>query len=506
MPFNKSLKGSVFWPPFIFLLLATAYSVLDQQGFLDSANAINSWILQHFDWLFSWSTFSFLLLLVFVYFSPLAKVRIGGKGATPILSKWKWFAITMCTTIATGILFWGSAEPLFHLHGPPEGIEPGSLAARKFAMSSMFMHWTFTPYGIYTTAALLFALSYYNLKQPFSLASLLYPLLGKRAYGAIGISTDVICLFALVAGMAASLGTGILTLSGGLHKVFGWEQTPFLTAMIALAIVVVFIISAASGLQKGIRILSDINMRAFFVIAGFVLIFGPTREMFLIGGEGLLNYVQTFFQRSTGIGSSISDEWTHSWTVFYWANWMAWTPITALFLGRLGVGYTVRDFIHYNLVFPSVFGGIWMVIFSGASLSLDMAGAGNVLHEILSTQGEENVIFAIFSQLPLSNFMSIFFVLIIFISYVTAADSNTSAMSGISAKGISPENPEAPLMIKIAWGLMIGMVAYIMITYAGVDGIKMTSNLGGFPALFLVIFVAMGLVRVLLNRKELLGE
>lgn len=506
MSFNSSLKKKVFWPPFIFLLIATAYSVIDQKSFLAGAESINAWILQHFDWLFSWSTLGFLLLLIFVYVSPLAKVKIGGKTATPILSKWKWFAITLCTTVATGILFWGSAEPLFHLHGPPEGMVPDSLEARKFAMSSMFMHWTFTPYGIYTTAALLFALSYYNMKQPFSLASLLYPLIGKRAYGGIGVATDVICLFALVAGMAASLGTGILTLSGGLHKVFGVAENDLLTAIIALTIVVVFIISAASGLQKGIRILSDINIRAFFVIAGFVLVFGPTAEMIKIGGEGFVEYVLTFFQRSTGIGSSISEEWSHSWTVFYWANWMAWTPITALFLGRLGVGYTVRDFIHFNLVFPSIFGGIWMVIFSGATMSLDMADPGNGLYEVLSTQGEQNVIFALFSQLPFSKIISTFFVLTIFISYVTAADSNTSAMSGISAKGINPENPEAPLTIKIAWGLMIGAVSYIMISFAGVDGIRMTSNLGGFPALFLVICVAMGLVRVLLKRKELLGE
>ncbi|MDW3647433.1 MAG: BCCT family transporter [Bacteroidia bacterium] len=506
MPFKNSLKKEVFFPPFIFLLIATAYSVIDQDGFLESAKSINNWILQHFDWLFSWSTFLFLLLLIFIYFSPLAKIRIGGKDAKPILTKWKWFAITLCTTVATGILFWGSAEPLFHLHQPPLGGGAASAEAKEFAMSTMFMHWTFTPYGIYTTAALLFALTYYNMKQPFSLASLLYPLIGKRAYGGIGVATDVICLFALVAGMAASLGTGILTLSGGLHKVFGLTESNFLTAIIALTIVCVFIASAASGLQKGIRLLSDINIRAFFVIAGFVLIFGPTMDMLKTGGIGLLDYFQNFFQRSTGIGSDIPDSWSHSWTVFYWANWMAWTPITALFLGRLGVGYTVRDFIHFNLVFPSIFGGFWMVIFSGAAMNLDLGGTEFPLYEILQAQGEQNVIFELFSKLPLSNIISMFFVLTIFISYVTAADSNTSAMSGISAKGINPENPEAPLLIKIAWGLMIGIVSYIMISFAGVDGIRMTSNLGGFPALFLVIFVAIGLVRMLLRREEMLGE
>lgn len=506
MPFQNSLKKEVFFPPFIFLLIATIYSVVDQEGFLASAKFLNDWILQHFDWLFSWSTLAFLFLLIVVYFSPLARIRIGGKDAKPILTKWKWFAITLCTTVATGILFWGSAEPLFHLNAPPIDVEAGSAAAKEFAMSTMFMHWTFTPYGIYTTAALLFALTYYNMRQPFSLASLLYPLMGKRAYGALGVGTDVICLFALVAGMAASLGTGILTLSGGLHKVFGWEESSFLTAIIALTIVGVFIASAASGLQKGIRLLSDINIRAFFIIAAFVFIFGPNWEMLQTAGIGLIDYFANFFQRSTGLANEIPDSWSHSWTVFYWANWMAWTPITALFLGRLGVGYTVRDFIHFNLVFPSIFGGIWMMIFSGASMNMDLAGRDAPLYQILTSQGEQNVIFEIFAQLPASNLISIFFVLTIFISYVTAADSNTSAMSGISSKGINPENPEAPLMIKIAWGLMIGIVSYIMITFAGIDGIRMTSNLGGFPALFLVIFVAIGLLRVLLKRKELLGE
>ncbi|MEO0341191.1 MAG: BCCT family transporter, partial [Bacteroidota bacterium] len=378
-----------------------------------------------------------------------------------------------------------------------------SAEAEQFAVSTMFMHWTLTPYGIYTLAGLLFALSYYNLKQPFSLGSLLYPVVGDRAHGYLGTITDIICLYGLVAGMAASLGTGILTLMGGMESVLGLKPSNFLLAIIALSVVITFIISAASGLMKGIRILSDFNIKAFMGLAIFILIAGPTLYMAQVGAKGLVDFVVNFLPRSVNIGSNLDQSWLNSWTIFYWANWLAWTPITALFLGRLSVGYTVRDYIHYNLIFPSIFGGLWMVIFGGTSMYKDLNGDG-FLYNILTTEGEQNVIFTIMRDLPLGAILSVAFLFIVFVSYVTAADSNTSAMSGVSTKGITPDNPEAPLLIKVIWGSLIGIIAWVMITTAGVDGIRMLSVLGGFPALFLVIAVAIGLVRLIGQKDRLM--
>ena len=500
----QTLNKKVFFPPLIFLIATVLYSLLDAEGFLASANQINTWILVNFGWLFSWSTFFFLLVIGFVYFSPIAKVRIGGEHAKPILSRWRWFAITLCTTVATGILFWGPAEPLYHLNAPPLGLglEAGSIEAQQFSMSTMFMHWTVTPYGIYTVAGLVFALAYYNLKQPFSLGSLLYPLIGNRAHGVVGTALDIICLYGLVAGMAASLGTGILTLMGGLDKLLGIPQSDFLLAIIALAVVITFIISAASGLMRGIRILSDYNIKAFIALAIFIFLTGPTIVLLKMGWSGLLDYLYYFLPRSVSLDIQLDSAWQNSWTIFYWANWLAWTPITALFLGQLAKGYRVRDYIHYNLILPSLFGGFWMVVFGGTSMAMDRASNGN-LYGILVNEGEQNVIFNILDQLPLGAILSIIFLFIIFVSYVTAADSNTSAMSGISTKGISPENPEAPLMIKVIWGGLIGLIAWVMITYAGVDGIKMISVLGGFPALFILIAVSFGIIRLCFRKEEL---
>lgn len=413
------------------------------------------------------------------------------------MSRWKWFSITLCTTIATGILFWGTAEPIFHLHASPTGSENPA----TFAMSTMFMHWTITPYSIYTLTGLLFALCYYNYGQSFSLGALIYPLSKNRKIKGLGSTIDMICLYALVTGMAASLGAGILSISGGLRLFLDFEPSVLIYGLIAGVIVLCFIISAGSGLLKGIKLLSDWNIRAFFLLALIVLVFGPTRELFILGGKGLIDYLIHFPQRSVGLDPDLSKAWTDSWTVFYWANWMAWAPVTALFLGRLALGYTVRDFIHFNLLLPSLFGGLWMIIFSGASIYYDQQ-SGGAFNTVLTNQGPEQIIYTLFERLPYSNLLSLIFILIAFLSYVTAADSNISAMSGMSVDGISPERPEAPLWIKITWGIVVGAVAWVMISYAGIDGIKLISTLGGFPALLLIIFVGIGMVRLVVDESK----
>ncbi len=498
---SPSINKKVFFPTLIFLVLTISYSIYSNESFIATVSKANDWILAYFGWLFTWSAFLFLIILLVVYFSKLGKLKIGGASAQPILSRWKWFAIALCTTVATGILFWGMAEPLYHFNAPPEGlgITVRSPEAAQFALSTMFMHWTFTPYGIYTITGLVFALAYYNYKQPFSIGSLLYPLLGDKSQGKITPILDVLCLYALVSGMAASLGTGIYAIAGGLETVLQIPTSNLLIGIIGFSIVVTFIISAISGLKKGISILSNWNVRAFFVLAIVLFLLGPTGYILKTGASGLIDYVSHFLSRSTNIGANLDSEWLNNWTVFYFANWFAWAPVAALFLGRLGVGYTVRDFINYNLIFPCLFTCLWMMIFSGSALAFDISSEGG-LYKILTEKGEENVMFTIFKSLPYGKIISIVTLIMVFMSYVTAADSNISAMSAMSSNGINPENPEAPLWIKAVWGTLIGSIAWVMLTLAGIDGIRLLCILGGFPALFIIILVGVGLVKLLFTK------
>lgn len=193
----------------------------------------------------------------------------------------------------------------------------------------------------------------------------------------------------------------------------------------------------------------------------------------------------------------------NDWTLFYWANWIAWTPVTAVFLGRIAYGYTVRDFIHFNLLLPALFGGVWMVIFGGTALNMELESIANPLLKSLESNGPQSVVYKVFHSLPLSYIISLFFLIVSFLSYVTAADSNTSAMSGLSSSGISPESPEPPMSIKIIWGLVVGSIAFIMVGFSGIKGVKLTSVLGGFPALFFLILVAFSLLKVSLQKDKI---
>jgi glycine betaine transporter len=508
----NSFRPLVFFPPFGVLILVCVFSLLDPARMIGIISELNTSMMRSFGWLFSVGALFFFLLCLGVYVTPLGSIRIGGKSARPLLTRFEWFSITLCTTIATGILFWGTAEPLFHLHAPPAslGLVPNSREAATFAVSTMYMHWSLIPYGIYTLAGLLFALSYFNLKQPFSLGALLYPVLGRQVHNSLASLIDALCLFCLVAGMAASLGAGILILSGGLEQLAGVPYTTLNMGLVALAIVLSFVASASSGLLRGIRYLSEINVGVFILLGVFLFLAGPTVYMLRFGIESLGEYFAHFFHRSL-LGTVTDDvAWAQSWTIFNWTNWLAWTPVTALFLGRISVGYTVRQFIQFNLFLPALFACIWIMVFSVTSIQMDLQSPGSPLYAVLNQEGgASRVIFTILDQLPFSKITSLIFLGTAFLSYVTAADSNTSAMSGICVSQSDAPHGEPPLYIKVAWGALIGMVAWIMVSFAGegrdkgLDGVKILSNLGGFPALILMLFVAVGTLKFLISHKDL---
>ena len=488
------IRYGVLLPPLVPLLLCAVLALRDPLELIAYARGASDWILQHFDWLFSWSCTAFLVLLGVVYLSPLGRTVIGGPGAERLLSPWRWFAITACTTIATGILFWGIAEPVYHVSAPPPA---GVGEPAVFALSTLFLHWTLTPYAIYTVGGLLFALGFYNQREPFSLSTLLVPVFGGRVHAHGGAIIDAVCLFALVAGMAAALGAGSLALRGGLTGYAGGAAgaSPLELGAFIAAIVTAFSISAASGLQRGIRLLSNWNIIGFILLALFVFFMGPVRETLGLAGRAAVDFVATFVPRNLGIDLGIPRDWSHAWTTFYWANWYAWAPITALFLGRLARGYTVRRFIEVNLVATSVFGAFWMVAFGGTALVLD-GQSGGVLSATLATSGPEAVAYALLGELPGVRVTAALFLLLVFLSYVTAADSNVSAMSALCMRDIGPDSAEAPVAIKLLWGVVIGITSWVLVSFAGLDGIRLISTLGGFPAMGLLILGAVGLGRL----------
>jgi len=514
---TSKLNHVVFWPPFLLLLVAVVLNFISPDtvgengeivsgAFSKIVNGAKDWVLDHFSWLFSLCAFLSLCLCIWICFSKFGKVRIGGSKAEPLMSMWNWFSITICTTIAIGILFWSTAEPISHYAKPPSDVaDSNTPEAATFALSTMYLHWSFTPYALYCVASLMFAFAYYNMKKPFSLGSTVSPLLGDWATGKGGNVIDAVCLYSLVAGMASALGTGILMLGSGLSDLAGIPSNSFAWACIAFAIVATFIVSSATGLMNGIRILSDINTKLLMLLALVVLFCGPMLWILSQSAGSLVDYVIHFVPRNAQF---FPEEWGKDWTVFYWAVWLAWAPITACFLGRISYGRTVREFMLVNFIFPSLFAIVWMSIFSGTALHQEITVGG--LSDVLQSDGSAAVSYAVFKQFPFSMAMIIFYMVSAFVCFVTSSDSNMSAMASISSTGISPDNPEGNPRLKIIWGVTVGTVAWVMISFAsgaegtdGTEGIKTLSTLGGFPAAILELLIIGALVRVVLFHEQL---
>lgn len=504
---NKSkplhIKKLVFWPPFALICLAIAMNFTDKKAFLDKVTFLNDQLLTHFDGLFIWGALLIFVTALVIAALPFGKTRLGGPNAQPLLKPWNWIAVTLCTNTAVGILFWASAEPMYHLNYPPTslGIAPLSPEAGDFALSTLFMHWSLIPCAIYALPAVMFAFAFYNMKTSFSLSGTLSPIFGRFATARLSSLIDAVCLYALVAGMAASLATGVLTLAGGLEHLYQIESNPTTWMLVTLAIVATFIASATTGLHRGISFLSNINIWVFFFLAGFIIIVGPTFYILTFGLKSLGTFAANFWQQSTFSGFLPTDTWPKSWTIFYWANWLAWAPVTALFLGRIGYGYSVRTFMAVNLFMPATFAIVWMSIFGGTAIHMELLQQLG-LSAVLTERGPEGLIYHIFAQYPLAQLVIPLFLFSVFISYVSGADANTSAMAGMSSHAVSHEDSEPPRNMKILWGLAVGTISVVMLTAAGVDGIKMMSNLGGFPALIFELLVVGAILKVAFSPKK----
>lgn len=509
---NKTkIKPLVFWPPFLLCVATVATYFLDENTFIVVTTNAYQWTLDTFGWLVSLLAFSMFALCVIIFPSPLGRVVLGGPGAKPLLTRWQMFAVVLTTNIAIGVIFWAPIEPLHYLTQPPKNVHaaPNSPEAALFAISTVYLHWSFTPYAIAATVGMMFALGYYNMKKPFSLGAPLAPLLGRYGEGIAAQLIDTVCLYCLVAAMAAALSGVAMLLGGGINHVLGIEGRPsdLLLAVLMAAIMGASVAAAISGLTKGIRKIANINTAFLFLLIGMVLFLGPTRFIVNFAVEGFGYFLNHYFEKVLFTGAAHQETWPRQWTQMQYSAWFAWAPIMGVFLGRIAYGYTVRTFLFFNILLPSLFTGLWMAVFCGAVVHMEMFDHAN-LAAVLKNSGDECVLYAFLANFPLTSLLVPVLLVTGFLSFVTTADGNTDAMSLISTKGVSTEAPESGMAVKIVWGAVVAILAWIMATYAHLDGIRMLSNLGGLPALFLCLAVSVAAVRVMLNpaRFNLLSE
>ncbi len=492
------LRHIVFWPSFIVALAILVINIVDEPTFAKGATAVNNVIMQNFAWLFSLLIFLVTLIAIYLYCSKVGSVRIGGLDAKPMLSKWKWLTITVSTTLSAGVFFWSTAEPLYHLRQPPEslGIVAGSAEAALFSLSTVLAHWTYAPYALYAVPSVCFALVFFNLKKTYSLTSTVQPALGNIKIGSIGSQLiDSMCLFTLIFGMASTMGTSILILMGGLSYFFNVPVNSITTGITIAIVTATFTISAITGLHKGITFLAKWNTIGLMGIALLMLVAGPTLFQVALGIEALGAYLQNFLGSLTFTGAASGDQWPKWWSLYYWAVWMAWAPLSALFLGYIARGYTVRDLMNMTMLLPATFTIIWMWIFGGTAIRWDLDSKG-ALFKILEDKGIEHVLYNIFDRLPMSTTLAGVMLFVAFISFVTTAHSNSLVMSQICTKGLSADNVHANKFLIIMWGTFVAFISWTMITFAGINGIKMVANLGGMFAIVVLALMSLSAIKL----------
>jgi glycine betaine transporter len=439
--------------------------------------------LDYFGWIYLSSAIFFVLFSVYLLFSKYGHIRLGKETEKPEFKTASWLAMLFGAGTGVGIIYWSVAEPVFHYTSPPSG-EGNSEAAANLAMEYTFFHWGFHPWAIYTVIGLALAYFQFNKRLPASVSSAFYPLLKEKIHGPIGKTIDILAVFATIFGIATSLGLGSKQISAGLNALFGIPNTLFVQIIVIAIATILFIISLSTGLKRGIQYLSNTAMILSFLIMFLVLVLGPTSSIFKVFFNTMGGYASNFVNMSLNLGPFGESKWIGSWTLFYWAWWIAWAPFVGMFIARISKGRTIKEFVIGVLFVPSLGTFAWLSIFGGSALHM----IHNLGQKELATQITSNVdlsVFSFFEYLPASSLLSIVGFAVMMIYYITVADTSTFVLGMLSERGnLNPTNK-----IKVTWGIIQSMVASVLLLAGGLQALQTASIAAAFP--FAIIMVVM---------------
>lgn len=498
------IRAAVLLVPTLIFIVVIILGITQGDIFISTLTGAFEIMMQNFGWVVSITMLLFIIFCLVVMFGPLGKIKLGGPNAKPKMTYWQWFAVALTAGIGTGVVFWGAVEPLlFTMEPAPSlGMESGSNEAVIWAMRTTFLHWTLTPYAIYVAFGIVMAYAIYNMRKPFNVSSGLVPLFGDKVVNSkLGGVVDVLTVFALVGGVAGSLGYGILQLGSGVSVVFGIDTSVLMYVIIAFVIFLAYTATSISGLNKGILWLGDKNSWFFMFLLVFLLVVGPGAYIGNLFTQSFGSYINHFIESMTFTAPFADSElWPQWWDMYWWIDWLCYGAIMGLFLVRLGYGRTLKEFVFVNWIMPSVFGFIWFSIFGGTVLYGQLY-QGIDYYGLYQQKGAEAMTLAVFEHVPFSAVLRPFMLLIIAISFVTLANSMISTISSMSVRG-SSESEEAPFWLKLVWGVIIAASSLVFTLTGGVDGIKFVKVFSGFPIVIVGWLVVVGFLRYMSKRPR----
>ncbi len=494
---NQRLNKIVF----MFAAIITVISVLLTMSFPTISGdwlwAFSGWISNNLGWYYMLAVAAYLIFMVYIALSRYGDIKLGPDHATPDFPLLTWASMLFAAGIGIDLLFFGASEPLAHFLTAP-GARETEINAARIALSTTFLDWGIHGWGIYALIGLALAYFSYRQRQPLALRSALLPLIGKKGVeGWIGHSVDTFGIVCTIFGIATSLGIGVLQANAGLTHIFGIETSPMTQTIIIVAVIAAAALSAMTGVEKGVRRLSEINMGLATIMLIALLVMGPT--IFLLNAlvQNIGDYFQTLISKTFDLYAyqgEAGESWKAGWTVFFWAWWVAWAPFVGMFIARISRGRTIREFIFGVLFIPLGFIFAWFSIFGNSAIDIYNSGVTSIGE--VAVNDPAMGLFALLEQYPLATFWSSIAVFLGLIFFITSADSGALVLANLSSRGLGPEE-DAPVWLRLFWAVAIGLVTLGLLFAGGFSSLQAVVVISGLPFSVVLILYMFSLHKAL---------
>ena len=483
------MNPRVFWGASLVVALLLALAAI-APGTSDVVfQAAQAWVIGSFGWFYVAVVAGFLVTVVALALGPGGRLKLGPDDAEPDFPYPSWLAMLFAAGMGIGLMYFAVAEPVQHYAAPPEA-QPGTFGAAREAMVITFVHWGVHAWAIYAVVGLSLAFFAHRKGLPLTLRSGLYPLLGDRIRGPIGDAVDIFAICGTLFGIATSLGLGVAQINSGLAYLIGIPSTRAVQVGLIALVMGAATISVLTGLDRGVRRLSELNLFLAVCLMTFVLVVGPTGFLLkaLIQNFGL--YLDHFFVRTFNLYAYEPRGWMANWTLFYWAWWIAWSPFVGMFIARISRGRTIREFVIGVLLVPTGFTFLWMTVFGNTAISLDMGSAAGAISHAVTTD-LSTAIFRFLEFLPGAEITSTLAVLLVAVFFVTSADSGSLVIDTIASGGAD----ETPRWQRVYWCTLEGAAAALLLLAGGLGALQAATLVAALPFAVIMILLAMGLVR-----------
>jgi len=442
----------------------------------------------HFGWFYLLTVFVIVVFLFVIAVGPYGRIRLGPEGSRPEFPFFTWIAMLFSAGFGAGLVFWGVAEPMSHFFTPPfHDLDPQSAGAARVAMGYSFFHWGLSQWSVFALAGLGIGFMQFRKGRNGLVSTTLEPVVGHRPVTRAVV--DILAVVATVMGIATSLGLGVLQISGGLRSVAGWENSLWLQLAIVAVMFTAYMLSSMTGLHRGIRWLSNINLGLCLVLLVFVFVAGPSVFVLNAFTLGLGDYLSHFIEYSLRQTPYRGGTWVRDWTIFYWAWAIAWSPFVGAFVARVSRGRTIREFIFGVLIVPPLIACVWIATFGGMALHEDLRHAAGIAAAV--DRDVALALFTLYRHLPLGELLSLLSILLIFTFLVTSADSATYILAGMASGG----DPDLRQSLKLFWGAMMSLVAAVLLAAGGLASLQTASLVAALPFTLLLILMMIALTR-----------